>query len=168
MPEQNDIPFEYRPNNTFKPEHDSTANTNHDGHDLFCDGFLLKRHRINSNGSINWICKKKANKEKIGCPGTITIKEEEIVRRVAHVIVTESESSKNNSVHEPITNLQLEGLNFINKCKQECSAVDADSVRKIWQKQRAELSANSEFSNEELVKVLPNLSSVMGENTLYT
>ena len=48
--------MEYIPNNWFNSKHVNQENVNHDAHDLFHNGFLFKRHRINKN-NINWLCK---------------------------------------------------------------------------------------------------------------
>ena len=131
MTSHHSVQVEYKPNNQYKPGDEATAN--HDGHDLLCDGYLFKRHRINAT-SINWLCKSRQG----GCPGSITIDSNgRVNRRLEHVQVTKEDATEAKPVHLPYTQLELMALDFQNKVKVRCSNDPTLSVAKIFQTERA-------------------------------
>ena len=148
MTSHHSVQVEYKPNNQYKPGDEATAN--HDGHDLLCDGYLFKRHRINAT-SINWLCKSRQG----GCPGSITIDSNgRVNRRLEHVQVTKEDATEAKPVHLPYTQLELMALDFQNKVKVRCSNDPTLSVAKIFQTERAKLTATGEHTNEEIASMV--------------
>ena len=125
---------------------------------MICEGFLLRRHRINEKSeTINWVCK-----QRFACPGSVTINAKSaIVRRVAHKIVTEADATEDNPNHEPLTELETLARDFKNQVKIRCSTeADMATVKKICQEERSKLSATFNHSNEELTNALPDVRSM--------
>ena len=156
---------EYVPNNTFKPEHGSLRNPNHDGYDLLCEGFILRRHRVNEKSStINWLCKHRHNN--IACPGSVTIDPNgKIIRRVAHKIVTKADATEDSPRHLPLTEVERRALDFKHRVKLRCSLEDSATVQKICQEEKSKLLSTASHLNHELVAVLPDFHSM--RSSLY-
>ena len=134
------IPLEYKPSNTFKPE--DAEDPTHKGHELLCESRLLKRIRVNANGSVNWMCKNKATKI---CSGSITIDAKEtITRHVPH-----------SSECKPLSETELLALNFTRAVQVRVST-EHESIRKICEEERAKLSEAGDFDNEQIANAIPD------------
>jgi hypothetical protein len=103
-----EIKWEYKPNNTYKPsEHDlrlvnalgERKNESYSGHDVLCQDFFFKRHRINKN-SINWRCKHPQCSSTLSISKAIANQHERVILFKPHTIVEESDNPK--LIHVPL------------------------------------------------------------------
>jgi hypothetical protein len=122
------------------------------GYDVLCDGNLFQRKRENRPKniphSLNFRCEHHVT---LKCAGSLTINIED--NSVNHFI-SHSVDERGEPIHPLVAPVALEVREMITGMKERCRTEDK-TAKKIYHEEQAKLSANSNFTNEELASHLP-------------
>ncbi|CAF1076776.1 unnamed protein product [Brachionus calyciflorus] len=123
-----------------------SSNPYHDAYDLFLNGYLFKKQRLNKNG-INWLCKIKS------CPGSVTLskKDEKKVGFIDHNFDVS---------HKVFTELDQAGNKFKTDIKIRCESECSLSAGQNFLDEQIKIAESTGISYQDLALAIPKYSSI--------